>query len=124
MPLYRIELKGLKTYGYHGVAEFERQYGQDFLVDASLWLDATRAAQADDVQHTVHYGLLADAIVADVKSQPVNLLETLVTRLAKLVLEFDPQIHAVDLTVHKPSAPIEHPFEDVSVSLHLGRGDA
>jgi dihydroneopterin aldolase len=123
MTYYRIDLKGLKAFGHHGVAEFERQYGQDFLVDVSLWLDATEAAATDDVSKTAHYGLLADVIVADVKTNPVNLLETLVTRLAKLVLEFDPRIQTLDVTVHKPNAPIDHPFSDVSVSLHLGRQD-
>jgi len=124
MTLYRIELKGLKAYGYHGVAEFERQYGQDFFVDVNLWLDATKAAETDDVTNTVHYGELADAIVANVKQNPVNLLETLTARLANLVLNYDPQIESVDVTVHKPQAPIDHPFTDVSVSLHLGRADA
>lgn len=123
MLLYRIELKGLKAHGYHGVAQFERDYGQEFVVDATLWLDATEAAATDDVTKTAHYGLLADAIVADVKGNPVNLIETLVTRLAKLVLAFDERIQTVDVTVHKPHAPIDHPFDDVSVSLHLGRGD-
>jgi len=124
MTLYRIELKGLKAYGYHGVAEFERQYGQDFFVDVNLWLDATKAAETDDVTNTVHYGELADAIVANVKQNPVNLLETLTARLANLVLNYDPQIESVDVTVHKPQAPIDHPFTDVSVSLHLCRADA
>jgi len=122
--LYRIDLKGLQAFGHHGVAEFERQYGQLFVVDVSLWLDATEAAATDDVSKTAHYGLLADAIVADVKINPVNLLETLVTRLAQVVLEFDPRIETVDVTVHKPNAPIDHPFSDVSVSFRAGRSDA
>ena len=124
MTHYRIDLKGLKAFGYHGVAEFERQYGQEFSVDVSLWLDASEAAATDDVSKTAHYGLLADAIVANVKTNPVNLLETLVTRLCRLVLEFDSRIQTVEVTVHKPNAPIDHPFADVAVSLHVGRADA
>jgi 7,8-dihydroneopterin aldolase/epimerase/oxygenase len=124
MSLYRIELTGLKAFGHHGVAEFERQYGQEFVVDVAIQLDASEAAATDDVSKTAHYGLLADAIVGDVKTNPVNLLETLVTRLAKLVLAFDSRIETVDITVHKPNAPIDHAFSDVSVSLRLGRSDA
>jgi len=124
MTLYRIELTGLRAYGFHGVAQFEKQYGQEFVVDVALYLDADSAAESDDISKTVHYGLLADAVVADVKSNPVNLLETLAKRLAKLVIAFDPQIEKASVTVHKPNAPIEHAFEDVSVSLSLGRGDA
>ena len=87
-------------------------------------MDASEAATTDDVSKTAHYGLLADAIVANVKTNPVNLLETLVTRLCRLVLEFDSRIETVDVTVHKPNAPIDHPFADVAVSLHVGRADA
>jgi len=123
MRNYRIELTGLRAFGHHGVAAFERQYGQEFVVDAKLVVDAAEAAATDDVTKTAHYGLLADAIVADVKTNPVNLLETLVTRLAKLVLNFDSRIASVELTVHKPNAPIDHTFGDVSVSLSLARED-
>ena len=123
MMLYQIDLVGLKAYGFHGVAEFEKQYGQEFVVDVGLFVDASEAAADDDINKTVHYGLLADAVVADVKSNPVNLLETLALRLANLVLAFDQRVQIVNVKVHKPNAPIDHPFTDVTVALTLGRDD-
>ena len=78
----RIELTGLRARGHHGVFDFERAQGQDFLVDVVLELDLGPAARSDEVTDTVHYGELAEALVAIVGGEPVNLIETLAERLA------------------------------------------
>src|SRR4051794_1815372 len=39
----RIELRGLRVRGRHGVYDFERAEGQDFLVDVTLELDLAAA---------------------------------------------------------------------------------
>ncbi|MFY7064456.1 dihydroneopterin aldolase [Nocardiopsis changdeensis] len=115
----RIALRGLRARGHHGVFDFERREGQDFVVDAVLYLDLAPAAASDDVADTVHYGLLADRLVAIVTGEPVDLIETLAERLAAECTA-DPRVRGVELTVHKPSAPIEHEFADVSVTVVRG----
>lgn len=120
--MHKIKITGLKVYGYHGVFDFERQYGQDFLIDASVWLDAAAAATNDDLSKTVHYGNLADAIVENVKGNPVDLLETLAQRLLDLVFNFGGAVvQKAKITVHKPNAPIAHEFADVSVTVKATR---
>ncbi|MBB5871264.1 dihydroneopterin aldolase [Allocatelliglobosispora scoriae] len=117
-----ITLTGLRAFGRHGVFDFERENGQDFVVDAVLSLDLTKAANSDDVTDTVHYGELADALVAIVTGPPVNLLETLATRLVEACL-VDERVQRAIVTVHKPSAPIPHSFTDVSVTMERRRGE-
>ena len=56
----KITLTGLTAHGRHGVFDFERRQGQDFVVDAVLDLDTATAALTDDVADTVHYGELAE----------------------------------------------------------------
>ena len=112
----RITLTGLRARGYHGVLDFERVQGQDFVVDVLLDLDLAPAARSDDVADTVHYGELAERLVAVVTGEPVNLIETLAERLAGVCLA-DPRVRAATVTVHKPQAPIPHDFTDVSVTL-------
>jgi dihydroneopterin aldolase len=112
----RIALTGLRVRGFHGVYPEERRDGQDFLVDVILELDLSAAARSDDVADTVHYGELADALAAVIAGPPVDLLETLATALAQVCLS-DPRVEAVEVTVHKPQAPIAHSFSDVSVTL-------
>jgi len=118
-----IQLKGLTVFGHHGVFDFERENGQDFVIDVSLSLDAAAAVSSDDVADTVHYGELAEAVAAIVEGEPVNLIETLADRIAEAVLAFDRRIESAVVTVHKPHAPIERAFGDVSVSTYRNRED-
>jgi 7,8-dihydroneopterin aldolase/epimerase/oxygenase len=112
----RICLTGLRVRGHHGVLAQERRDGQDFVVDVVLHLDVREAARTDDVTRTVHYGELAASLAAVVGGEPVDLLETLATRLADLCLR-DERVERVEVTVHKPQAPVPVPFGDVSVTV-------
>ena len=112
----QITLTGLRARGHHGVYDFEREQGQDFVVDVRLDLDLSRAAATDDVADTVHYGELAGRLVAVLTGEPVNLLERLADRLLDVCLD-DSRVAAAEVTVHKPQAPIPHVFVDVAVTL-------
>lgn len=119
---FKISIRGLRVFAHHGVLEHEKAYGQDFFIDADVWVDAKAAAENDDLSKTLNYGALADALVANTKSNPVDLLETLANRLLALTLDFGAgqgqnPVKKAKITVHKPNAPIEHEFTDVSVSV-------
>ena len=111
-----ITLSGLRVHGRHGVFDFERQRGQDFIVDVTLATSTKLAAQTDDIDDTIDYGLLSDKLAEIIGGEPVNLLETLAQRLADACLA-DSRVAEVTVTVHKPQAPITHSFTDVSVSI-------
>jgi dihydroneopterin aldolase len=116
----RITLSGVTAVGHHGVFDFERRDGQPFVVDAVLHLDFSAAAESDDVQDTAHYGEVAERITGWITGEPVNLIEALAVRIADDLLN-EYQLGAVEITVHKPKAPIEVPFGDVSVSVYRAR---
>ena len=116
----RITLTGLTVRGNHGVFDFERRDGQDFVIDVDLELDTAPAARSDDVADTADYGTLATALADVVGGEPVNLLETLAQRLADTCLT-DPRVLAATVTVHKPQAPITHQFADVAVRIRRTR---
>jgi dihydroneopterin aldolase len=111
-----IRLTGLTARGHHGVYDFERAQGQDFVVDVDLELDLAAPARTDEVTDTVHYGELADRLVAIVAGEPVNLIETLAHRLLAACLA-EQLVKAATVTVHKPQAPIAHTFGDVAVTV-------
>lgn len=111
-----ITLTGVSATGFHGVYPDERRDGQRFVVDAVLHLDLAPAAASDDVADTVHYGELADDLVAAIERDPVDLIETLAERLAAVCLARE-GVHRVTVTVHKPEAPIAVPFGDVAVTI-------
>ena len=103
-------------FGYHGVYPEERRDGQRFVVDVTCALDLSGAAETDDLTQAVHYGELAEAVVADIQGEPLDLIEALADRIARTCLR-NPRIIAVEVTVHKPAAPIPVEVADVAVTL-------
>jgi 7,8-dihydroneopterin aldolase/epimerase/oxygenase len=116
----QITLSGLRVRGRHGVFAFEREQGQDFVIDVRLELDLVPAAASDDVADTVHYGELAGRLAEIVGGEPVNLIETLADRLLTACLD-DDRVSTAEVTVHKPQAPIPLEFADVAVTLRRSR---
>jgi dihydroneopterin aldolase len=112
----RIVLRGLRGHGRHGVLASEREAGQEFVVDVALDLDLRDAGRSDDLRDTVHYGELAERVVAIVEGEPVALIEALATRIADHCLGLA-RVERVEVTVHKPEAPIDVAFEDVAVTV-------
>jgi dihydroneopterin aldolase len=116
----RLALRGLRAHGYHGVLERERVEGQTFVVDLVLGVDTRAAAEADDLTRTVHYGVVAEEVVAVVRGEPVELVETLAQRIADTCLGH-PAVREVEVVVHKPDAPITVPFDDVTITIKRSR---
>ncbi len=123
----RIELRGLKVRGNHGVFEHERRDGQEFVVDITVWIDLVAAAASDDLSDTFDYGVLAQRAAEIVGGPARNLIETVAAQIADGVMG-DERVHAVEVVVHKPQAPIPLDFADVAVvvrrSRRGGRADA
>lgn len=116
----RITLSGLRVRGNHGVFEYERRDGQEFVVDVVAWLDLTRPAASDDVADTLHYGELAQRVTEIVGGEPCDLIETVAVRVADDIMT-DSRLDAVEVTIHKPYAPIPLDFADVAVTIRRSR---
>jgi dihydroneopterin aldolase len=116
----RITLTGLRVFGRHGVFEHEKRDGQDFVVDIVVWLDLSAAAKTDDLTQTLHYGELAQLAAGIVGGEPYDLIESVAGKIADEVL-LDERLSAVEVTVHKPSAPIPLTFDDVAVTIRRER---
>jgi 7,8-dihydroneopterin aldolase/epimerase/oxygenase len=116
----RIELRGLRVRGFHGVLPEERRDGQLFGIDVVLESDVSAAAETDDLALTVDYATVARQVERIVAGDPVDLLETLAVRIADSCLAHRGVI-AVEVTVHKPMAPIGVPFDDIAVTVRRSR---
>lgn len=112
----RIDLTGIGGWGFHGVHDDERENGQRFVVDVSLGLNLSTAAAADDLGLTVDYGDLAEGVHEVIAAEPLQLIESVAQRVMDLCLGYPPVLWA-SVTVHKPMAPIQVPFADVSVTI-------
>ena len=118
--LDRLAVRGLALHGHHGVFDFERRDGQEFVIDLVLGVDSSIAAASDDLQDTVDYGTLVDQVRSAVENDPVDLIETLAQRIADVCLR-DARVADVEVTVHKPHAPIQATFNDVALTINRSR---
>ncbi len=116
----RIELRGLTIRGHHGVFDHERADGQEFVTDVTVWIDLADAAASDDLADTYNYAALAQLVADIVAGPPHNLIEAVGGEIADRVMD-DDRVHAVEVVVHKPQAPIPHQFADVAVVVRRSR---
>jgi dihydroneopterin aldolase len=114
----KIYLKGVSGIGYHGVFEQEKREGQNFIVDVEVTSDFSAAIKSDDVRDAVNYAELAEIAHSAITGEPFDLIEKLADVIARDCLDIS-GVTSVTVTVHKPHAPIEVPFENVSVSRTL-----
>lgn len=111
-----LTIGGIECFGHHGVFDFERERGQRFVIDLTLGLDTRPAAASDDLRDTVDYGNLVATVSHAVETDPVDLIETLAQRIADVCL-LDDRVEWARVSVHKPDAPIEVTFSDVTLSI-------
>lgn len=115
-----VALRGIVGFGHHGVFDFERRQGQRFVVDVTCYLDLSPAAASDDLDETIDYGALAAAVVADIERDPLDLIEALAERIAQTCLKHQ-RLDTVQVTVHKPGAPMPVEVADVAVTVTRSR---
>jgi len=115
-----IVLQGISARGFHGVLDLEKAEGQDFVVDVRLEVDLRRAGRSDLLEHTVNYAQVAADVVALITGPSMDLIETLAEGIAAAALQ-RPLVQAVEVTVHKPQAPVGVPFGDVLVVVERCR---
>ncbi|MDI3298999.1 MAG: dihydropteroate synthase [Bacillota bacterium] len=110
-----LELRGLLFYGRHGARAYEREGLHPFRVDVLLELEPGRPAD-DRLADSLDYGAVARLVRSVVEGEPVNLIESLAARIGRTILErFSAfPVRGLEVRVHKPEAPLHHPFEDVA----------
>ena len=122
-PTDQLAVTGIECFAHHGVFDFEKRDGQIFVVDLVLGFDTRPAAASDDLVDTVNYGSLALDVKAAVESDPVDLVETVVQRIADVCL-LDTRVEWARVTLHKPDAPIDATYSDVALTITRTRGNA
>jgi dihydroneopterin aldolase len=115
-----IRLTGISVRAHHGVYPEEQEQGQEFVVDLVARLDLSAAGESDRLEDTVDYGALAQKVHDLVATERWNLLERVAEKVAELVLD-DGRVREVEVTVHKPQAPMALDFSDVSVMVRRCR---
>lgn len=116
----RLELKGIEVYARHGVLDHEQEKAQVFKVDVTVYTDLGRPGESDDLADALDYSTLALEVREAVGSESYKLIETVAAKVSDVVMGY-PQVWRSVVTIHKPAAPIDLVFEDVSVTVERSR---
>ena len=118
----RIFITGLLIHAHHGVMPHEAKVGQRFVIDIELALDLSQAAASDKLVDTVSYAGIVEAATRAFTAKSFRLVEAAAGAIANEVLASFPRVASVQVTVHKPHAPIAAIFNDVGVTISRKRG--
>jgi dihydroneopterin aldolase len=121
-PPDRIEIRGLRLLGTHGVLPEERTRPQPFEVDADLVVSMIDAGSSDDLADTVDYAGVVHRIAEVVEgTTSFMLLEALAATVAHEVLAADHRVQAVTLSVRKLQPPLPADLSTVGVRITRSR---
>ena len=112
-----IEVKGLKVRAFHGVMKEEQIDGQDFYLDIKLYYDITNASHMDDLDEAVDYAACSHLAAEAFAEETFHLIEAAAEHVARRLLYHFARIRRLELTVHKPQAPIGRAFSDVCIRV-------
>lgn len=121
-PVDQVAVRGIRGRGTHGVLAEEKRDGQDFSVDVVMHVPTVRAGRSDDLADAVDYSVVAATAHRILTGPSLDLVEAVAEQIAAAVM-VDPRLLAVDVTVHKPQAPVGVPFDDVTVTVRRTRDD-
>jgi dihydroneopterin aldolase len=116
----RIDLKGIEVYAKHGVLDHEQEGAQVFRVDVTAYMDLSKPGESDDLSDALDYSALALEVREAVGSESNKLIEAVARRVADAIMDH-PQVTQSIVTIHKPDAPMDLVFEDVSVTVERSR---
>lgn len=101
-----IKISNAKFYAYHGVLEYEKDYGNEFQIDVEMKCDLSSLEDSDDLKKTVNYHSAYKIIEKIFNEKKYNLIETLNQNICKGILENFPMVDSVRVSIRKPNAPL------------------
>ena len=124
-PFMKISLSNLDFYAFHGVLEQERIVGGSYLADVVLDVNVTAEAYNHDELSgtgTVNYAAVYDVVKAEMQV-PSKLLEHVVMRIVRRLLDEFPLVEQVEISLTKVNPPMGASCKGASVKLCLSRLD-
>lgn len=113
----RIQLRGLRVVGTHGVLPEEQARPQPFELDLDLAVDLALASVSDRLADTVDYGAVAELAAGVVAGPSFELLEALAEAVAQAALVSDLRITEVTVHLRKLRPPLPMDLDTVGVRI-------
>lgn len=120
----RIRIDNLKVYAYHGVFDFEQDKGQNFYINAVLYLPLQRSGLTDCLDASVSYAEVVELMADFMQNNRYQLIETVAEQMTLTLFRKFPLVQEIEMEIRKPEAPIDATFDSVSVCIHRKRNQA
>lgn len=117
MLMDHIRIERLKIFAHHGVFEHETVNGQNFYINAKLYLDTECAGISDDLDQSVDYSRVCRLIETVMTRRSYRLIEAAAQAVAAAILQEYERVQSVEIELCKPEAPIGMEFGNVSVTI-------
>ena len=100
-----IGLEGMEFYAFHGVYEEEQKIGGRYVVDIWVYTDAEKARLSDDLNGTVNYELIYNAVNNNMKKS-VKLIEHLAQNILQEIKSFVAKDDFLRIKIKKMNPPL------------------
>ena len=120
----KIYLKDIEIFANHGVFQEEKNLGQKFLLTVELSLDIKEAASTYDLSKSVHYGELCHKVIDVFQEETLDLIESVVNKVANFILDNYSMVKSVKVLLKKPWAPIGRHLDYAAVETIIARHKA
>lgn len=112
-----IFLRGLQVDTVIGIYDWERTISQTIVLDLDMATDIRKAAETDDIAHTLDYKAVSKRIISFVESSEFFLVETMAERIATIIME-EFSVPWVRVTLNKKGAI--RGASDVGIQIERG----
>lgn len=117
----KIYLKDIEIFANHGVFQEEKTLGQKFILSLELSLDIKEAATTGDLTKSVHYGELCHQVIQVFQEKSLDLIESVVNKVANFILDNYSMVNGVKVLLKKPWAPIGRHLDYAAVEISRER---
>ncbi len=111
---YTISLENISFFGYHGLYDFEKKNGNDFLVNITIKYKVSTfkiVSITDILDYSKVYEVISSAMQV-----PTELLENLCTDITNQLMQTFECVQKVDISISKLNPPIGGKCEKSTVS--------
>lgn len=113
-----IKVTNMKVFAYHGVLAEEKKNGQDFYLNAKVYVDMRLAGLTDKLEDTINYDQVCIFLAEVFAEKPFDTIEAAAEYTVQEIMVNFPTIQAMELEVRKPHAPLTYVPEDISVTIY------
>ena len=113
-----IKVTNMKVFAYHGVLEEEKKNGQDFYLNAKVYVDMRKAGLTDQLEDTINYDSVCIFLAEVFAEKQFDTIEAAAEYTVQEIIVNFPTIEAMELEVRKPHAPLTYVPEDISVTIY------